>query len=78
MFGIKKIAAVFAATMVGYCVAEDFVRYVDPLVGTVGEGNTFPGSCSPFGLVQASGNSSRLHTSRRSFGVWRHSTISAV
>ena len=34
--------------------AEDLVRWVDPLVGTMGEGNTFPGSCRPFGLVQAS------------------------
>ncbi len=57
MFSIKKITVIFAAVLAGYCVAEDFVRYVDPLVGTVGEGNTFPGSCSPFGLVQASPDS---------------------
>ena len=34
--------------------AEDLVRWIDPLIGSVGEGNTFPGSCYPFGLVQAS------------------------
>ena len=34
--------------------AEDLVRWIDPLIGSVGEDNTFPGSCYPFGLVQAS------------------------
>ena len=36
---------------------EDLVRWVDPLVGTVNEGNTFPGTCYPFGQVQASPDS---------------------
>ena len=46
--------AVLLAVSVSMARAEDLVRWVDPLVGTVGEGNTFPGSCYPFGLVQAS------------------------
>ena len=46
--------AVLLAVSVSVARAEDLVRWVDPLVGTVGEGNTFPGSCYPFGLVQAS------------------------
>ena len=33
---------------------EDFARWVDPFVGTVGDGNCFPGACRPFGMVQAS------------------------
>ena len=46
--------AVLLAVSVSVARAEDLVRWVEPLVGTVGEGNTFPGSCYPFGLVQAS------------------------
>ena len=38
---------------------EDFVRHVDTLVGTVAEGNCFPGACRPFGMVQASPDSGR-------------------
>ena len=37
----------------------DYVRYVNTLVGTVAEGNTFPGACRPFGMVQASPDSGR-------------------
>ena len=32
----------------------DYVRWVDTFIGSVGSGNTFPGACRPFGLVQAS------------------------
>ena len=32
----------------------DFAKWVDPFVGSAGSGNTFPGACCPFGLVQAS------------------------
>ena len=41
--------------------AGDFVRYVDPFIGTSGTGHTTPAACVPFGLVQAgpdTGNSS--------------------
>ena len=35
------------------CFAEDdLVKWVDPLIGTAGEGNTIPGSAYPFGMVQ--------------------------
>ena len=33
---------------------EDFARWVDPFVGTVGDGNCFPGPCRPFGMAQPS------------------------
>ena len=61
--GFGRLAARLAVALCGgaacaaaaACAAEeDLVRWVDPLVGTVGEGNAFPGSCRPFGLVQAS------------------------
>lgn len=32
----------------------DYCRYVKPLVGTLGEGNTYPGAQLPFGMVQVS------------------------
>ncbi|MBQ3344527.1 MAG: GH92 family glycosyl hydrolase [Kiritimatiellae bacterium] len=38
----------------------DLVRWVDPFIGTVGSGNTFPGACRPFGLVQASPDVAKL------------------
>ncbi len=31
----------------------DLTKYVDPWIGTDGGGNTFPGSCVPFGMVKA-------------------------
>ena len=33
--------------------ARDLAAWVDPLIGTVGEGNAFPGACAPFGMIQA-------------------------
>ena len=32
----------------------DFAKWVDPFVGTQGDGNCFPGACRPFGMVQPS------------------------
>lgn len=34
--------------------AQQPVDYVNPIIGTNGMGHTFPGACSPFGLVQLS------------------------
>jgi predicted alpha-1,2-mannosidase len=33
-------------------VGEDLAQYVNPFVGTEGDGNTFPGATVPFGMVQ--------------------------
>ncbi|HNY07895.1 MAG TPA: GH92 family glycosyl hydrolase, partial [Bacteroidales bacterium] len=33
---------------------EEFVRYVNPFIGTQEMGHTFPGACVPFGMVQLS------------------------
>ena len=56
---IKKImlSAIFIAPVLNGFADEDYVKYVKPLIGTTEEGNTFPGSCMPFGLVQASPDS---------------------
>ena len=43
-----------AAMSVVAAKSEDFARWVDPFVGTVGNGNCFPGPCRPFGMVQPS------------------------
>lgn len=34
--------------------AGDHTKYVDPFVGSIGTGHTFPGACVPFGMIQAS------------------------
>jgi len=34
--------------------AKDYTQFVKPLVGTLGEGNTYPGAQVPFGMVQLS------------------------
>lgn len=41
----------------------DFASYVDPFIGTAGDGNCFPGPCFPFGMAQPgpdSGDGSRV------------------
>ena len=49
------LAVVVAGTSLFAGGAEsDYARWVDTFIGTVGSGNTFPGACRPFGLVQAS------------------------
>ena len=50
-FGLILTAA---AMSVVAAKSEDFARWVDPFVGTVGNGNCFPGPCRPFGMVQPS------------------------
>ena len=44
-------AAVLSANA---ALAENVIRWVDPFIGTVDEGNCFPGPCRPFGMVQPS------------------------
>ena len=55
---------VAAATMLvmpaAMLAGEGFTRWVDPFIGSVGSGNTFPGACRPFGLVQASPDVKKL------------------
>jgi putative alpha-1,2-mannosidase len=38
----------------GVLAQEDLTRYVDPFIGTGGNGHTFPGATMPFGMVQLS------------------------
>jgi len=41
-----------AASMSAF--AGEYTKYVNPFVGSVGTGHTFPGACVPFGMIQAS------------------------
>lgn len=54
----KKILllTVFAfAVQIGFAqIQRTRSSYVNPLIGTTGMGHTFPGACSPFGIVQLS------------------------
>lgn len=55
----KKVLLLSAITMMAMCVsaqAQQRTRssYVNPMIGTAGMGHTFPGACSPFGIVQLS------------------------
>lgn len=55
----KKVLLLSAITMMVMCAsaqAQQRTRssYVNPMIGTAGMGHTFPGACSPFGIVQLS------------------------
>ena len=52
----KSLLSLLSCAMVLTAMAqgEDFARWVDPFVGTVGDGNCFPGPCRPFGMAQPS------------------------
>ena len=60
----KSIASMaLAAFCACAALGEDFAKWVDPFVGTSGDGNCFPGACRPFGMVQPSpdtGDGSRV------------------
>jgi hypothetical protein len=40
---------------------EDLAKWVCPFSGSVGEGNTFPGACRPFGMVQPGPDTVNVH-----------------
>ncbi len=44
----------FCCVSVCFAQKPDFVKYVNPFVGTGGNGHTYPGATSPFGMVQLS------------------------
>ena len=46
------------ATPVSAAVRDD-TRYVDPLIGSAGGGNTYPGAVRPFGMISWSPTSTR-------------------
>ena len=48
------LAFCLCALTAGAAQAQTVLDYVNPIIGTNGMGHTFPGACSPFGLVQLS------------------------
>ena len=50
---LKSLFVTLLLALVG-CNGEDLTKYVDPFIGTGGNGHTYPGACAPFGMVQPS------------------------
>jgi len=67
--------AVVAAWGVACAAEQDPARHVNPFIGTMVEGHTFPGACYPLGLVQPGPDSgtNNLHTC--SGYVWNDEVI---
>jgi predicted alpha-1,2-mannosidase len=53
---LKKVRFVFASIIIfaTSVKAQDFIQYVNPMIGTGGNGHVFPGATVPFGMVQLS------------------------
>jgi predicted alpha-1,2-mannosidase len=52
---LNKIAVTLSFLFLsGIIFAQDKTKYVDPMIGTVKMGHTFPGACVPHGIVQLS------------------------
>lgn len=48
------IVALYVFTLTLFSQGKGVLDYVNPIIGTNGMGHTFPGACSPFGIVQLS------------------------
>ena len=48
------LLSAFAMPTAAETPAADPLSFVDPMIGTGGEGHTFPGATAPFGMVQLS------------------------
>ena len=60
---------ILAAAIALSATGEDFAKWVDPFVGTQGDGNCFPGACRPFGMVQPSPDTGeKVHCGGYMFG----------
>ena len=51
---MRKIALLWVSALTALSLHAQPSRFVDPFVGTVGMGHTFPGACVPFGAIQLS------------------------
>ena len=56
-------------------IQKDYCQYVNPLVGTLGEGNTYPGPQVPFGMVQLSPDTEKWNWGAASGYEYSDSTI---
>ena len=51
---MRKIVLLWVSALTALSLHAQPSRFVDPFVGTVGMGHTFPGACVPFGAIQLS------------------------
>lgn len=49
---MKRIVVAFCCMLCGLALCAQSWQYVDPRIGSVGVGRTFPGPCMPFGMVK--------------------------
>ncbi|MCT4672019.1 MAG: GH92 family glycosyl hydrolase [Prolixibacteraceae bacterium] len=56
-------------------IPKNYCQYVNPLVGTLGEGNTYPGAQIPFGMVQLSPDTEKWDWGAASGYEYSDSTI---
>ena len=52
------ISSIFATSTFGQKLPEDIIQYVNPMIGTANNGNTFPGAVVPWGMVSVSPHNS--------------------
>lgn len=51
---LVSICTYFSCTGSQKAPEKDYTQYVNPFIGAADNGHTFPGACSPFGMIQAS------------------------
>lgn len=56
LFALFLISSAYTAS----ALAADHTKWVDPFIGTGGDGHTFPGAVAPFGMVQLSPDTAAL------------------
>ncbi len=49
---MKKLIFAIFILVANLSIAQDLTKYVNPFIGTGGNGHTFPNACIPFGMVQ--------------------------
>ncbi|WP_380785366.1 GH92 family glycosyl hydrolase [Sphingomonas sp. R86521] len=64
---VPTLLIVFAAFSAAPLGAQSTFDQVDPMIGTGGEGHTFPGAVAPFGMVQLSPDTDTDHVIRDSY-----------
>ena len=57
---MKKVLLAAVSVLAVRTFGADFVKYVDPFVGTAGTGHTTPAATRPFGMVQAGPDTGNL------------------
>jgi len=64
---LTALALSSAAAIAAPLAAQSTYDQVDPMIGTGGEGHTFPGAVAPFGMVQLSPDTDTTHVVRDSY-----------